>query len=308
MPILIILLTAGCTDYEVSTIKRREASNWFDDQSEDLRSDIETGEMDSGEWPESDTGEVSDSQDDEASDDEEWSDDDWGDDHWGDGDEDSDDGDAGDDGDSSSGGSGSPGGSAGTDDDAAGSTVPSGSGALSARYPVVGDLVITELMIYPRATDDASGEWVELRNVTGDWLDVSGHRLADRGVDDVEITPVGEASLVIAPGSHLVLCAEANYWDNGGVDCNGTFRYWTLGGGFALANGEDEVQFRSPFGTVLDEVRYHAGFAVEGEAIGLKPTSTSVIANDSSSNWCAQDDFMAFGDAGTPGEQNNACW
>ena len=306
MPILIILLTAGCTDYEVSTIKRREASNWFDDQSDDLRSDIETGEMDTGEWPESDTGEVIDSQDDEASDDDESSDDDWGDDRWSDGDEDGDDGDAGDDGESS--GSGSSGGSAGSDGDAAGSTVPSGSGALSARYPLVGDLVITELMIYPRATDDASGEWVELRNVTGDWLDVSGHRLADRGVDDVEIVPVGEASLVIAPGSHLVLCAEANYWDNGGVDCNGTFRYWTLGGGFALANGDDEVQLRSPFGTVLDEVRYHTGFAVEGEAIGLKPTSTSVIANDSSSNWCAQDDCMAFGDAGTPGEQNNACW
>lgn len=307
MPILMILLSVACTDYEVSTIKRHEPSNWFDDQSDDLRSDMDPEEADTGAWTQSDTGSHGDDHDDGSSDDEDWDDEDWGDDGWGDDDWDDDDGEGNGDG----GGAGDGGASTdseGSSGDAAGSTVPSGSDAVSARYPSIGDLVITELMIYPRATDDASGEWVEVRNVTGDWLDVSGHRLADRGIDDVEIEPVGEASLVIAPGGHLVLCAEANYWDNGGVDCNGTFRYWTLGGGFALANGEDEVQLRSPFGTVLDEVRYHSGFAVEGEAIGLKPTSTSVIANDSSTNWCAQDDFMAFGDAGTPGEQNNTCW
>jgi hypothetical protein len=169
-------------------------------------------------------------------------------------------------------------------------------------------LVITELMIHPRASDDAVGEWVELRNVSGDWLDLDEHRLADRGVDDVEIQPMSTGSLIVAPGDYVVICAESDYWENGGVYCDGTFNYWTLGGGFALSNTEDEVKLLGPYGSLIDEVRYSASFVVEGTAMGLKTEASSAAANDHASNWCEQDSYLPFGDAGTPSDQNDSCW
>ena len=306
MPLLFLVFAIGCSDYEVSPIKQPRHSNWFDAQSEDYRSGLEPSDADTGGLL--DTGMGADD----------------GEDHWPDRDEDgSDDGSESDEpesdeeGGSSSDGSssGSDGGgssSGGDDDDSSGTGSGSGSGSgssvPSARLPAMGDLIITELMIYPQATDDSVGEWVESRNVTGDWLNAVEHRLADRGVDDVEIVPVSEGSLIVAPGEYLTICAAEDYWDNGGVDCDGTFHYWTFGGGFALSNTEDEVQLVNPSGSVIDEVRYGASFPVEGEALGLKAEETSAIANDSLRNWCAQDTFMPFGDAGTPGEQNDSCW
>jgi hypothetical protein len=169
-------------------------------------------------------------------------------------------------------------------------------------------MVVTELMIHPESTDDAVGEWVEIRNVSGDWLSFAEHRLGDRGVDDVEVSPVSAGSLIVGPGEFLTICAEADYWDNGGVYCDGTFAYITFGGGFALSNTEDEVQVLGPSGMLIDEVRYGEGFSIEGEALGLKPELASALDNDRVDNWCGQTTFMSFGDAGTPGGQNDPCW
>ncbi|MEC8192380.1 MAG: lamin tail domain-containing protein [Myxococcota bacterium] len=299
MPPLMLMLALGCTDYEVSTIRRREPTNWFDEQSDDYRSGLDPEAADTGDAV--DTGAWIDDDDDggDEAGDEPWSDaeEDAGGDDEGNGEETTPPDD--------------PVGEPAPDAPSGGhsdSGVSSGSGAFSARMPWVGDLVITELMIHPQSSDDAEGEWVELRNMTSDWLDISGHRLSDRGVDNVAIEAVGEGSLVVAPGGFAVICADGDYWTNGGVECSGTFRYWTLGGGFALSNGADEVQLRTPFGTLLDEVRYGEDFDEEGEAMGLKTEMTSVVGNDHASNWCAQDSFMAFGDGGTPGELNDPCW
>jgi len=181
-------------------------------------------------------------------------------------------------------------------------------GPTSARLSGVGELVVTELMIHPESTDDAVGEWVEIRNVSGDWLSFAGHRLGDRGVDDVVVSPVSAGSLIVGPGEFLTICAEEDYWDNGGVYCDGTFAYTTFGGGFALSNTEDEVRVLSPSGMLIDEVRYGEGFSNEGEALGLKPELASASDNDSIGNWCGQTTFLPFGDAGTPGGQNDPCW
>ncbi len=195
------------------------------------------------------------------------------------------------------------------DDDAPPDPDPApGETASTARLPSIGEMVITELMIHPRAVDDAVGEWVEIENTTSAWIDLSGHRLGDGGVDDTEIDAVAADSLRIAPDGLAVICVEAEFWDNGGVDCDGTVRYWTFGGGFAMSNTEDEVILRSPGGTVLDEVRWGEGFSVEGSSLGLRADAHSASANDSLSNWCTQWSWLPMGDVGTPGEDNDSCW
>jgi hypothetical protein len=178
----------------------------------------------------------------------------------------------------------------------------------TAASPAIGQAVITELMIHPQNTDDALGEWIEIFNASSAWLNFEGVMLADSGVDGVEIEASGYDTLIVAPGEYLVLCATDDYWDNGGVDCDGTFYYWTMGGGFALANLEDEVKIISATGWLIDEVRYTDGFSVEGAAMGLRSDSTTTAANDVRSNWCEQYTMMTFGDAGTPGQANDGCW
>ena len=188
---------------------------------------------------------------------------------------------------------------------------PSSSGGTdgySPRSPLPGEVVITELMINPVATDDVTGEWVEVQNVSAYWLDLSGAVLADRGVDGVEIVAAYTDSMMVEPGGFFTICAESDYWENGGVDCDSTFHYWTLGGGFALSNTEDEVILTSSIGMILDEFTYGEGFAVEGESMGLRTDRTSPVANDFASNWCEQISFLPFGDGGTPRETNDSCW
>lgn len=176
------------------------------------------------------------------------------------------------------------------------------------REPEAGELVISELMIDPEATSDRLGEWVELYNGGSHWVDLSGHRLADDGVDDHAIQPTGAGSLVVGPGGFLVICASDDRWDNGGVDCQGTVPYETWGGGFALSNSEDEVVLLSPTGVTLDRFAYDADFAYVGASMGVDPEHATVSENDDTDAWCDQWSFLSGGDYGNPGESNDWCW
>ena len=301
---LLFIAAVGCTDYSVAPIPGPSASNWFDEASADMRDELgpegdnaDTGwDVDTG-FSEEDEPSVIDPEDESEDESEVDVEDGAGVEEGGSGDEtdDSDGGDYWED----------DGSDTWSDDDG---DYGGADGPTSVRFPSVGEMVVTELMIHPEATDDAVGEWVEIRNVSGDWLSLAGHRLGDRGVDDVEISPVSAGSLIVGPGEFLSICAEDDYWDNGGVYCDGTFDYTTFGGGFALSNTEDEVQVLSSTGMLIDEVRYGEGFSIEGEALGLKPELASAFDNDRSDNWCGQTTFLPFGDAGTPGGQNDHCW
>ena len=297
-----ILLATACTDYEVHSLNSTARANWFDDASERYRAELD--DLDTG-WVE-DTGFMGvgeaivpeGSPDDPAPEGENDrpTEDDPG------SESPSDDADTPPEDDGSDVGAGGDGGS--THDPAPDVPLPPG----SARGPGPGEVIFTELMIYPRATDDSTGEWVEVRNVGSVWVDLVGYQLGDRGVDGTEVIPVSTGSLMVAPGEYLTLCASADFWDNGGVACDGTYHYRTLGDGFALSNTEDEARLLNADGGLIDEVRYGEGFASEGEALGLRNDVISPIANDDEDVWCEQRAVLSFGDAGTPGVPNDNCW
>jgi hypothetical protein len=281
------LLLIGCSEYQVHRLAPAEdEGNWFDNAQVE-RPDADESDDESEREQDSDEDGDDPWREDESEDD---SEDDSSDDYWGDGDSDEDDSDS-----SSGGGSGGTG------------TGP-GESSSTARAPSIGEVIITELMIDPDAVADQQGEWVEIQNNTVHWLDLSGHRLGDSGVDDMEIDPVSSDSLIVRPGGFLVVCAEGDYWDNGGVECNGTIRWWTFGGGFAMSNVEDEVLLMGSDGWPLDRVRWVEGFVEVGGAMGLDPDEHSVARNDDLDLWCEQWSWLPFGDAGTPGETNDPCW
>ncbi len=85
--------------------------------------------------------------------------------------------------------------------------------SLDASAPGAGDVVITEFLADPGAVDDASGEWVELTNVTDTDLDLSGCALQDGGRNSVEL-PEGTT---LAAGGRLVVGRSADTAANGGI-------------------------------------------------------------------------------------------
>ena len=170
-----------------------------------------------------------------------------------------------------------------------------------------GDVVINEIMINPSGSD-SDREWIELWNTTDLWLSLQNYRLKDNGVDDVELTPTSANSLIVPPGGYILICSNDNYWSNGGVNCNAIFLSQCFGGGYCLSNGEDEVILATANGLVIDQINYQEGFSIEGESMGLDPDKATPQENDSNSNWCEQWGFMAQGDNGNPGEENDQCW
>lgn len=170
-----------------------------------------------------------------------------------------------------------------------------------------GDVVINELMINP-TSDEALSEWVEIKNLTNLWIDLRGLRLQDNGVDSYEVEEVFAGSMILEPNGYLVICAEADFWSNGGVDCFGTFLYQTFGGGFGLSNTEDEVILRSVDNVMLDRFDYTAGFAPEGTSMGVSPNFATPSGNDNPNEWCEQFGFLPMGDNGTPNATNSICF
>jgi len=83
----------------------------------------------------------------------------------------------------------------------------------SARVPVVGDIVITEFMADPAAVADDLGEWIELKNVSTDALDLSGCMIQDTGRNRYMV-PDGTT---VAAGGYFVGARSSDEAENGGV-------------------------------------------------------------------------------------------
>lgn len=171
-----------------------------------------------------------------------------------------------------------------------------------------GDVVINELMIDPESVNDANAEWIEILNLTDMYLDLRLLRLQDNGVDNYAVEEISPGSMIMEPNGYLLLCANGDFWNNGGVDCHGTFLYQTFGGGFGLSNTDDEVILRSIDNVMLDRFDYSEGFAVEGVSMGVDIDYATPSANDNPNEWCEQFGFLPDGDNGTPNAPNSMCF
>jgi hypothetical protein len=163
-------------------------------------------------------------------------------------------------------------------------------------------------MIDPDAVYDKNGEWVELYNPTTDWLKIDGLKLADANIDEWEIEPFESKPIVVKPGGFAVICATADFFDNGGVDCLGEFYFFSLGKGFTMANEGDEVILLDGKNNTIDQVKYGSTFSEEGASLGVDPDYATASGNNTLSRWCSQWGSLAFGDSGSPGEKNDECW
>jgi len=162
--------------------------------------------------------------------------------------------------------------------------------------PLLGEVVITEVMPNPNAVADASGEWFELL-VTAD-VDLNGLELgAPAGEVDVTLPPGGEC-LAVAAGTRVVFARNADGESNGGLPpALATFS-------FGLVNADGSVSVGLA-GSVLDAVTWTSSDV--GASLNLDSGAEDAVANDDEMNFCAATMPYGAGDLGTPAATNEAC-
>ncbi|WP_245772090.1 lamin tail domain-containing protein [Myxococcus fulvus] len=168
-----------------------------------------------------------------------------------------------------------------------------GLAARPVRWPRVGELVITELMVNPIG-DDTSAEWVEVLALAP--VDLNGLTV---GSDTVGTRLQGTQCLSLPAGGYALLARRAEAVLNGGLPTPlATF-------GVDLRNSGGVVRVRAGE-VVVDAVEY--GPAREGVATQLSAERANASDNDSPSSWCpARERHGERGNLGTPGRVNTRC-
>ncbi|MCB9521549.1 MAG: lamin tail domain-containing protein [Myxococcales bacterium] len=163
---------------------------------------------------------------------------------------------------------------------------------------VLGELVITELMVNPAGTD-AGYEWFEVYNASARALNLNGVTVSDDGTDAFAIG----ADVIVASHAHAVIGASVIAAPNVAFE-------WNAAGTFDLANTADELVIR--LGSIeLDRVDYDTagGWAIpNGASLSLDPPLTTSSDNDDPASYCTGTGvYDGLGNRGTPGEPNLSC-
>lgn len=163
-----------------------------------------------------------------------------------------------------------------------------------ATAPVMGGIVINEIMANPDSVADSAGEYVELFNYGTTPIDLQNWIIADNfGVDTIK------TSLVVPGGGYVLLGANADPALNGGIQVDFDFK-----SDIALANTADRFTLKDPTGTTIDSVAYVSGGVSVGASRGVMDPSAD-NSNVNGANWIVQTSVYNTRDKGTPRAQND---
>ncbi|HVZ38197.1 MAG TPA: lamin tail domain-containing protein [Candidatus Kapabacteria bacterium] len=165
-----------------------------------------------------------------------------------------------------------------------------------------GSVIINEIMFDPLPLAHGAGaEYVELRNIGGTPVDVSGWRLYDATLR--ARAAVRPETAPIAPGGYLAIASDTTIYvrfpwlrDSANVAIAGV-------AGFSLNADEDDLVLRNRGGQLVDEVHYrgdwHRSELGDVKGISLERIS-AVAASGDRRNWSSS----AAAAGGTPGARN----
>ena len=154
-------------------------------------------------------------------------------------------------------------------------------------------VVISEIMANPHAMPDDRGEWIELRSLEPEPVDLRGWIVASDNDRAITI----QRRLLLPPSGFVVLARDGDASANGGVAA------YAYGQGLALGNGADWIALKSPDGRTVDSVAWTS--TVAGASRALRDV-TARHADVSSAAWTTSTSTIASGDRGTPGSENDA--
>jgi hypothetical protein len=168
--------------------------------------------------------------------------------------------------------------------------------------PVLGDLVITEIMFDPTGLSDSNAEWLEVVNTTDHAVSLAACQLHDMGSDMVSLA-LSEGTTLIPAGAYWLLAS------NGAAELNGGLAADLVYGDVFLANTADEVMLTCA-GLVIDSVAYdNTSWPMgSGRALSLGGgVPPDEAANDDPSAWCRASTLYTVDNYGTPGAPNPVC-
>ncbi|MBX7113329.1 MAG: lamin tail domain-containing protein [Myxococcaceae bacterium] len=168
--------------------------------------------------------------------------------------------------------------------------------------PVVGDVVITEIMAHPAQVTAANGEWFEV--LVNSNVDFNGLALSFDTTTLPALT--SQACLSATAGSYVVFARKADALVNGGLPAVlGTFTFGLTDTGMhtlSLKNGT----------TDLDVVTYTT--SSPGASLQLSNDKLDATQNDVAANFCVTQNATygmspdgGTGDKGSPGAANELC-
>ncbi|MCO4760729.1 MAG: lamin tail domain-containing protein [Myxococcales bacterium] len=167
-----------------------------------------------------------------------------------------------------------------------------------------GDLVITEVHYNPYGggkVSDSNGEWFEIRNDSGDDVDIAGLVIRD---DKNDSYTVAGGATQIAKGAYFVFGRSTDKTINGGVEVNHAY-----GKALNLANSVDALVLESN-GTIIDKILWNKSQgwpSLNGKSMQLNDEKSDAKNNDIATAWCASTEEYSSGDSGTPGKKNGLC-
>lgn len=170
-----------------------------------------------------------------------------------------------------------------------------------------GTVLIHEVLFDSMAVSDRSGEFIELKNMGTQTLNLSGWVLQNGAGQRHTIAP-SSGSLLIRSGELLLLATRAE------EDYNGGLQPVYVYSGFVLANSSDRLsllfdgaeQDALSWGGTLD------AYAPAGASLQRAPSCLSPFSSQLSGCWCAsttpwRNPALYDTDLGTPGEPNEEC-
>jgi hypothetical protein len=157
-------------------------------------------------------------------------------------------------------------------------------------------VTITEIMAHPAKVDSASGQWLELQNLTETPVNMQGIVLMSTSSDGFHVI-IPATELILAPGQILLIGSRLDQEVNGRVPVD-----YSYGNDFPL-NPVSDVILLMRDGKLVDYVSYGGGgIQIEkGYSLSLEPGAVDVP------NWCLARIPYGLGDFGTPGRANTYC-
>lgn len=163
--------------------------------------------------------------------------------------------------------------------------------------PIRGDIVLTEIMVNPKSTADAQGEYIEIFNCSNRSFSLDGYILKDDDRDSHTIASGG--ALVLKPYSFLILASTNNPLGDGSLVPDYVYPY----SDFQLGNIGDEIVLTEPSnGNELVRMTYQNGdLAGEGTALEIKEMSLGRDGKLTQADYMGAPLTMSNNDKGSPG-------
>ncbi len=155
-------------------------------------------------------------------------------------------------------------------------------------------VVVNELLVDPLASDDAFGEWFELKNVSNQTLNLGGMQFQS-GAQNFTL----RSQVLLLPGEQFVVGVDGRRSRNGNV-FPGVNAPWQL---FSLPNFVGALTLRSWNGVVMETVSWGGGGISVQPGVAaerIQPTGPATAAN-----FAAAISAWSGGDLGTPWAPND---